>query len=222
MLIAIEGIDGSGKGTQTTLLAERLNALGKKVKIFRFPQYENTFFGREVGHYLNGDYGSLDAVPVKFSALLYALDRFQAIKSINSYLDEGAIVICDRYTPSNMAHQSARVDGKDSVEIQNWIETVEYKILGLPEPDAVIFLDVEVGESQRLVAQKPKRSYTDKSHDLHEDSAGHLGGALLNFRKLADRKGWHIINCASSDAKIRPISEISDEIVAFVCGLLHE
>lgn len=222
MLIAIEGIDGSGKGTQTTLLAERLNTLGRKVKIFRFPQYEETFFGREVGHYLNGDYGGLDAVPAKFSALLYALDRFQALKSINSYLDEGAIVICDRYTPSNMAHQSARVSGEDGVAIQNWIETVEYKILGLPEPDAVIFLDVEVDESQRLVAKKPKRSYTDKSHDLHEDSAGHLGGALLNFRELAGRKGWNVINCASGDAKIRPMSEISDEIFSLVCGLLHE
>jgi dTMP kinase len=222
VLIAIEGIDGSGKGTQTTLLAERLSALGKKVKIFRFPQYEETFFGREVGCYLNGDYGSIEAVPAKFSALLYALDRFQALRSINSHLEEGAIVICDRYTPSNMAHQSARVDGKDSIEIQNWIETVEYKILGLPEPDAVIFLDVEVGESQRLVAQKPKRSYTDKSHDLHEDSAGHLGEALLNFRKIADRKGWCVINCASGDTNIRSISEISDEIVAFVCGLLNE
>lgn len=222
MLIAIEGIDGSGKGTQTTLLAERLNALGKKVKIFRFPQYEDTFFGREVGRYLNGDYGSLDAVPPKFSALLYALDRFQALKKINSCLNEGTIVICDRYTPSNIAHQAARVGGKESVEIQNWIETVEYQILGLPEPDAVIFLDVDVDESQRLVAQKPKRSYTDKSHDLHEDSAGHLDGALSNFRTLAGQKGWHIINCAGSDAKIRPRSEISDEIVAFVCRILHE
>lgn len=216
MLIAIEGIDGSGKGTQAAALAERLEQDGRTVTLIRFPQYQDSFFGREVGRYLNGDFGSLDEVPVKFSALLYALDRFQALQGIHAALARGDDVICDRYTGSNIAHQAARVPAAERAALGDWIDEVEQDILRIPAPDLVVFLDMDVKRSQQLVAQKDARSYTDKTHDLHEASKDHLQIALDNFRRLAAERGWARIACLDATGGLRPPADIGDEIRAAV------
>ncbi|WP_051229449.1 dTMP kinase [Paludibacterium yongneupense] len=216
MLIAIEGIDGSGKGTQAAALAEKLQNEGRQVTLIRFPQYQDTFFGREVGRYLNGDYGSLDTVPVKFSSLLYALDRYQALQGISAALARGEDVICDRYTGSNIAHQAARVPADERAALTSWIVEVEEDILHIPAPDLVVFLDMDVKKSQELVAQKEKRAYTDKSHDLHEASKDHLQIALENFRHLAAERGWARIGCLDEEGRLKSLSVIGDEIHAAV------
>jgi dTMP kinase len=212
VLIVIEGIDGSGKGTQAKALTDRLCNENRKVELFQFPQYEDSFFGREVGRYLNGEFGTIDTVPVKFSSLLYALDRFEAREKISSLLAEGYDVICDRYTGSNIAHQLARAPSEEKQSLTTWIEHVEKKILKVPAPDIVIFLDMEVRISQDLVSKKAKRAYTEKTHDLHEESKGHLEKALLNFRDLAKVLNWKTINCLDSDGRLKTPSIISDEI----------
>ena len=212
MLIAIEGIDGSGKGTQASALAARINDSGVNTLTLRFPQYDETLFGREVGRYLNGDFGNLDAVHPKFSSLLYALDRFQAVERINSAVAKGTVVICDRYTGSNIAHQAARVSAQERDAMVGWIRLVEEEILHIPKPDLVLFLDVEVKRSQELVAKKPKRSYTDRTHDLHEESVDHLQTALENFRELAIRFGWKKVICNSEDGNMRSPDNICDEL----------
>ncbi len=107
-LIALEGIDGSGKLTQLDLLARELDARGLATFRISFPRYES-FFGKLVGSYLNGDFGALDAVDPHFSALLYAGDRLEAKSEIEAALSSGKIVLADRYIGSNMAHQSERV-----------------------------------------------------------------------------------------------------------------
>ncbi len=135
MLIVIEGIDGSGKGTQADLLCRRLRADGRRVRLFSFPSYTETFFGREVGRYLNGDYGSLTSVPVEFAALLYAGDRFEKKQSLVAALADGGIVICDRYVPSNLAHQAAKLHGERQDALRGWIAALEYEVYGLPRPD---------------------------------------------------------------------------------------
>lgn len=212
MLIALEGIDGSGKGTQASALANRLKAEGFMVSLIRFPQYEESFFGREVGRYLNGDFGPLEMVPAKFSSLLYALDRFQALEQIKTCLAGGEIVICDRYTGSNMAHQSARVPPNERRALITWIRQVEEQILKLPVPDLVIFLDMAVEHSQQLVSKKDKRSYTEQTHDLHEASADHLQIALENFRSIANEFCWKRIPCTDQTGNLRSTSAISDDI----------
>ena len=121
MLIAIEGIDGSGKGTQTRLLEKRLANEGWGVSMFSFPRYNETFFGREVGNYLDGKFGGLEAVDPKFSSLLYALDRYETAPLIEEALARGNIVICDRYVGSNIAHQCARVPKNKVTEMATWI-----------------------------------------------------------------------------------------------------
>lgn len=212
MLIVIEGIDGSGKGTQAKALSERLRSEGRKVRVFQFPQYEKSFFGHEVGRYLNGDFGTIENVPVKFSSLLYALDRFQAKEEITSLLESGFDVICDRYTGSNIAHQTARLPVHEKEEMTQWINHVESQVLSLPSPDIVFFLDMEVKKSQELVSLKEKRSYTNKTHDIHEESVDHLTLAQLNFRQLAKEFRWTTINCLTIEGNLRSPSEICEEI----------
>ena len=107
-LIALEGIDASGKRTQLDLLASALNARGLDTFRISFPRYE-TFYGKLVGRYLNGDFGALDAVDPHLSALLYAGDRLEAKPEMDAALSAGKIGLADRYIGSNMAHQSARV-----------------------------------------------------------------------------------------------------------------
>ncbi|MBA4054672.1 MAG: thymidylate kinase [Marivirga sp.] len=213
VLIVIEGIDGSGKGTQAKALEQRLKQEGRRVTVFQFPQYEKTFFGSEVGRYLNGEFGTIETVPVKFSSLLYALDRFQARDEIINLLEQDVDVICDRYIGSNIAHQTARLPIKDRLEMTAWISHVESKVLSLPNPDLTIFLDMDVQQSQILVSKKDKRSYTDKVHDIHEESSHHLGDALLNFRELAIRFDWKTVKCTENNGQLRPPSVITDEIL---------
>src|SRR5712691_12935245 len=106
-LIAIEGIDGSGKRTQVELLTLSLKARGQSVFPTGFPQYDS-WFGKMVGQFLNGELGPLESVDPHFTALLYAGDRFEAKPRLETALDEGKIVLVDRYIGSNLAHQTAR------------------------------------------------------------------------------------------------------------------
>ncbi len=215
-LIAIEGIDGSGKGTQSRLLLEALHCEGTPVEAFGFPQYESSFFGAEVGRYLHGDYGQLSEVHPKYSALLYALDRFEAREALVTALKAGKTVICDRYTPSNVAHQSARVEVENRSNMIEWIHHVEYEIFRLPRPDLVILLDSSVGSSQALVELKEMRPYTDKSHDIQEASHDHLQAALYQFRFLSTGKTWKTIRCIAEDGTLRTQLDIHKELLAYV------
>jgi dTMP kinase len=124
LLIAIEGIDGSGKHTQAQLLEHTLLSRGHKVLATGFPQYES-WFGRMVGRFLDGDFGSLEAVDPHFSALLYAGDRFEAKARLESALNDGKIVLVDRYVSSNLAHQVARAAPEQRSEFLRWIEHLD-------------------------------------------------------------------------------------------------
>jgi dTMP kinase len=216
VLVAIEGIDGSGKGTQAKLLEDVLRSEGASIEVFQFPQYERTFFGREVGRYLHGEYGQLTDVDPKLSALLYSLDRFEIRDHLLEALAAGRIVICDRYTASNVAHQGARVPSTDRVAMARWIEHVEYVVLGLPRPDLTCFLDSSVETSQSLVGLKPARAYTNKSHDLQESSAEHLQAALEGFRNLSHDVNWKTIRCLDNEGEMRPAQDIHAEILQHV------
>jgi len=216
ILIAIEGIDGSGKGTQCRLLYEALCGSGKDVELFQFPQYNSSFFGGEVGRYLNGEYGQLADVHPKFSALLYALDRFEARDRLIAAISAGKTVICDRYTPSNVAHQSARTEPNIRGELASWIQHVEYDILSLPKPDIVILLDSTVSTSQTLVSLKDKRIYTDRVHDIQEASDSHLQAALEAFRNIAIESNWQVISCLAPDGSLRTPLDIHSELLARV------
>ena len=219
MLVVIEGIDGSGKGTQSRRLVENLEQAGFPATLFSFPCYDETFFGREIGKYLNGVYGSLQTVPVEFAAMLYAGDRFEKKADLLAALHAGRVVVCDRYVPSNLAHQAAKRPLEQQTELIRWIGELEYTVYGLPRPDLVCYLDLPVQQSTQMVLKKHKRSYTEDKLDLHEAATDYLANVAETFGRLATTEGWCRINCLEAGA-VRRIESIEAEVFAQVTAQL--
>jgi dTMP kinase len=215
-LIAIEGIDGSGKRTQVELLKDALGARGHQAFVTGFPIYDS-WFGKMVGKFLDGEFGPLEEVDPHFTALLYAGDRLEAKGQIVEALAAGKIVVADRYIGSNMAHQTARVAAAERAEFVKWIEHLEYQIYGLPRESAVIYLRVPPAEAQKLVALKSARGYTASTHDLLEGNLRHLEDAATMYDELAKRPNWISVECFDSRAHVMRAPEtIAGEISAVV------
>jgi dTMP kinase len=221
-LIAIEGIDGSGKRTQVDLLTKALIASGHAVYSTGFPQYDS-WFGKMVGQFLNGDFGALETVDPHFSALLYAGDRFEAKPRLETALNQGKIVLADRYIGSNLAHQTARASAEDRPAFVDWIEHLEYEIYNLPRETMVLYLRVPPRQAQELVARKSARSYTKDKQDLLEASLSHLEDAAAMYDQLSRRPNWVTIACFDETrAAMRPQKAIAAEILAAILPLLSE
>jgi len=220
LLIAIEGIDGSGKHTQARLLEHSLLSKGFAVYATGFPQYES-WFGSMVGKFLNGEFGSLQAVDPHFSALLYAGDRFEAKPRIESFLNDGKVVLVDRYVASNLAHQVARAAAEKRSEFLRWIEHLEYSIYGLPREDLILYLRVPPSQAQKLVAQKSERNYTRATHDLQEKSLRHLEDAAEMYDMLSRSRPWATIQCYDAqNNSLRLPEEIAAEVLSAVQPVL--
>jgi len=212
-IIVFEGIDGSGKGTQSKKLYTHLKSLKHKVALFEFPFYEDTFFGKEVGNYLNGKFGSLNEVHPKLSAMLYAGDRYEKKDEIIEKLNQNYIVICDRYVPSNIAHQTSKyLDNKKKRELKEWIEELEYKVYKLPKPGIIFFMDMNPSFSSDLVLKKDARNYTDKKKDLHESNNSYLNNVYKTFKHLTKENNWINIKCQRKN-NLKNVEEIHLEIL---------
>jgi dTMP kinase len=221
-LIAIEGIDGSGKRTQVDLLEKALVAAGHAVFSTGFPQYDS-WFGKMVGQFLNGDFGALESVDPHFSALLYAGDRFEAKFRLETALKLGKIVLADRYIGSNLAHQTARAPIADRPAFVSWIEHLEYNIYNLPRETLVLYLRVPPRQAQELVARKSARSYTKVKQDLQEASLRHLEDAAAMYDQLSRRPNWATIPCFDEvRGSMRPQKHIATEILAAVLQVLSQ
>jgi dTMP kinase len=196
-LIALEGIDGSGKRTQLDLLSSELDARGLETFRISFPRYES-FYGKLVGRYLNGDFGALETVDPHLSALLYAGDRLEAKPEIDVALSAGKIVLADRYIASNMAHQSARIPPEQREEFFTWLKRLEYGLYALPAEDLVVFLRVPVAEAHRLVGLKSLRAYTSLKRDIQEADIKHLEQTAIIYDRLATEANWVRIDCINT------------------------
>jgi dTMP kinase len=212
-LVVLEGIDGAGKGTQTALLCAALEARGIAFARFGFPHYESSF-GRLIAQFLNGEFGKLDQVDAHFSALLYAGDRFEAKAQLEAALGSGKLAIADRYTASNLAHQTARVAPEKRATFLVWLEGLEYGIYGLPVEDLVIYLRVEPAAAQELVSRKKGRGYTTLKRDLQEADLNHLKQAAAVYDRLAKRINWVTIECYDAAAgALRAPEEIHRDVL---------
>lgn len=218
-LIAIEGIDGAGKGTQADLLHKRLSAVGVGSKLLSFPRYSETRFGSFVGEYLNGRFGSLDEVHPFLASLLFSGDRFESRGLLLEAIAENEIVICDRYVASNVAHQASKLSGSERDELIRRIEIVEYEIFSLPRASKTIYLDLPVSVAQSLIASKAKRSYTDRAADLHEADASYLNNVRQVYRQLMEEiPGERLLIACSRDNAVRSREDIAAEIWSWLQG----
>lgn len=224
MLIAIEGIDGSGKGTQSALLKEACQNCGRHAEILSFPRYGQTLFAKCVAAYLNGEFGDLASVSPKSAALLYAGDRFESLTTLTQLAQSHDVLILDRYVASNLAHQAAKVNGDDRQEFIGWLSHMEYEVFGLPRADLTIYLDMPAEIAAKQVFKKKQRTYTTQTADLHEQDITYLAQCRevyqLLVRMSADST-WVPIQCLRPDGTIFPASEIHHRIWDAIQPLNH-
>lgn len=199
MIIVFEGVDGSGKGTQSSRLSAHFTSAGVGNALFSFPNYTGTMFGGEVGKYLSGFYGDFKTLPAKFPAMLYAMDRFEMKKNIISNLEAGNIIIFDRYVPSNFAHQAVKLPAGEQAPFIDWVKKLEYNILEMPQADITIFLDVPASVASNYVLKKNSRSYTSEKKDVHERDLEYLEQVYDLYKKIALREGWFVIGGVSGN-----------------------
>lgn len=202
-IIVIEGIEGSGKETQSKLLVESLNKMGIKSIEFSFPMYD-TPTGRIFKDCLlsNNNYFNegIDSLDPELVCLYTAADRKYNIKKINDYLMNGYIVVINRYTSSNMANQGSKYeDSEDRFYMYQWIDKLEYWLLKLPKPDFTILLNMPYKYNNQL------------SFDLAKDNSKQER-VLESYLELAGLYNWDIINCIDED-KEKTIEEIHEEIM---------
>lgn len=206
----VEGTDGSGKGTQCGILAERLEKEGYDVAVFDFPQYDqsSSYF---VTQYLNGRYGDADNVGPYVGSLFYALDRYEASFGIREALDAGKIVLANRFTSSNMGHQGTKFDNDaERKGFYIWLDNLEFEMLSIPRPDKHFVLRVPADIAQSLVDKKDRRGYTDKKRDVHEADLRHLERSVEVYDELCQLfpRDFQRLDCVRG-GEIMPIDKIA-------------
>lgn len=212
-LIVIEGVDGSGKQTQTKLLCSRLGAEGLLPIQLNFPDYQSPSSAL-VKMYLAGEFGkSASDVPAKVASCFYALDRYASYKTKwQKDYEQGGLIVSDRYTTSNMVHQASKIkDPKEKEEFLDWLLDFEYNILSLPQPDLVIFLDMPPEFARELTRGRENKATGTSEKDIHEHSQQHLIDSYQSAKYAAAKYGWQTV-CCVREGVILSVEEISDAI----------
>ena len=215
-LIVIEGLDGSGKSTQLSLLPDRLSEKGIDCRTVSFPDYESDSSAL-VKMYLAGKFGTKpsDVNPYAASAF-YTVDRYASYKSVwGEYYNAGGTVVSGRYTTSNAVHQTSKLPESEWKAFLDWLYDFEYGKIAIPKPDKVIFLDMPVGVSQKLL---DRRYSAGGGKDIHESDTEYLENCRKAAVFTADYSGWSIIPCAAG-GEPRTVEEISKDILKEVLSL---
>ncbi|MGE4272698.1 MAG: dTMP kinase [Desulfitobacterium sp.] len=219
-LIIIEGGDGSGKATQTHKLWQRLMQEGILVKKVEFPNYASPSSAL-VKMYLGGEFGSdPNAVNPYAASTFYAVDRYASYKTLwGDFYQQGGIILADRYTTSNMIHQAVKIQDSDGWESYiEWLKDLEYRLMGLPAPDLVIYLNMPPDYSIHFIANREDKSVVS-SQDIHEKNVAYLKESYENAQKIRIHEHWVNIDCLS-EGKLKSIEEIHEEIYQVVQELL--
>jgi len=210
--LVLEGTDGSGKTEQFKRLIKKLRAAGCAPKTVDFPQYgqPSAYF---VEQYLTGKYGTWKDVGPFKASFFYALDRFAAAQKIRKWLNQGKIVVANRYAASNLGHQGVKItDKRQRYNFFRWVEDLEYRILGIPKPDINFFLHMPAGVAYKLIANKGRRKYLrGKKRDIHEGDISYLKQAekiYLEVIKLFP-KDYLLVECVR-DNKLLSMEEIAE------------
>ena len=217
-LIVIEGLDGSGKGTQTALLTKALADINIKVKQVSFPDYSNPSSAL-VKMYLNGALGNKPSdVNAYAASSFYAVDRYASYKQFwQSDYESGTVILADRYATSNAIYQLSKLDDSERNDFLNWLEFYEYTQLQLPKPNAVIYLDMPIEISQQLLSQRYNGD--DNKKDLHESNFDFLKQCRKSALYALKQQGWKLVEC-SKDNKPRSIEDIHGQVKDIALGIL--
>ena len=217
-LIVLEGIDGSGKSAQYRRLTARFEREGLDYHSIVFPRYDQESSAL-IRMYLNGDFGSRpDDVNAYASSIFYAVDRYASyMTDWKAYYQSGGVVLSDRYTTSNAVHQGAKLPPEEQPRFFDWLYDLEYVKLGLPRPDLVIFLDVDLATSEARMHRRQLK--TGKSGDIHERDTEYLQLCLDTGHRAAAHYGWRVVDFMK-DGKEREVDEKHEELYQIVRELL--
>ena len=197
--IVIEGIDGSGKATQTELLKNRLEKSGRKILVGDFPRYYSSEWGKLVGRFLVGEFGKLDEVNPHLATLPFMIDEYTWSRDVaRPWIKKGGIILSNRYFTSNV-HNIAKLPGRARRKYRDWLWPIGYEELGIFRPDLVLFLDVPPVVSQKLNRQKSSRQYLKgKKQDIAERHQGHQFAAYKNYLEEVRLNDWWVkVKCVS-------------------------
>lgn len=213
-LIVFEGLDGSGKSTQSNLLVSRLRKQGCKVSKIDFPQYGKKSAGL-VEEYLNGKYGTSEQVGPYRASIFYACDRYDVGFKIKKWLNQGRIVVADRYVASSIGHQAGKIKNKkDRKKFIKWLYDLEYGIFEIPEPDITFILKTSPVLARKMAPQITEREKKKKRaaylgsrvRDIHEKDLKHLAAALNSYLEAAKEfpKEFKVIECLKKGKLLAP------------------
>lgn len=210
-LIVIEGLDGSGKATQTDLLCEDLNKLGEKVKHITFPDYDkpSSILAKML---LNGELGSKpEDINSYASGVFFSVDRIASyFKYWKNNYDNEEIIVADRYTTSNEVYQTVNISADERDEFLGWFEDFEYNKLGLPRPNIVIYLDMPIEVSQKLMSKR--YDWKEEKKDIYEKNVEFLYKCRKSALYCVDKFGWIRIEC-SKNGEPRSLEDIHKDIM---------
>ena len=213
-LIVFEGIDGSGKSAQYRRVCSRLESEGIDYNHIVFPRYDNDSSAL-IRMYLGGDFGSSPSdVNAYAASTFYAVDRFAAYRTDwGKIYNSGGFILSDRYTTSNAVHQASKLPEGERQAYLRWLFDFEYRLLGLPEPSLVFYLDVPTELSERML--RAREQATSTTADIHEQDEDYLRRCREAAARTIEECGWRRIDC-SSGGEMRAIEDIHEEIYCCV------
>ena len=217
MIIVLEGLDCAGKSTQVKKLRKHLESLFGEITYIHFPRYDAPVYGDLISRFLRGDFGNNETVHPQLVALLFAEDRHGAAPQIQEILDNGGVVLLDRYVYSNIAYQCAKLkDSNEARKLRDWIFNTEYGDFSLPKPDLNIFLDVPIGfVEKKLSSQRAgnDRDYLEGAQDIHEADIEFQKAVRAIYKEQCQLDPDFIrIDCSDDYGEMLPPEEIASKV----------
>jgi dTMP kinase len=178
----IEGIDGAGKSTLCGLLEKKLSDEGYRVKVTQEPTYD------EIGSFIRE--GKVKGISQKAEALLFVADRAVHTERMSEWVEEGYIVICDRYFASTVAYQSSGLGG-EALD-REWLIALNMPVI--IEPDLTVLLDIDPKKGLSRIGERGNLSKYEESH--------YLENTRREYLRLADEFDFMIVDAEESQIEI--------------------
>ncbi|AYJ49260.1 dTMP kinase [Rhodococcus sp. P1Y] len=194
-LIVIEGVDGAGKNTLARRLVSAWERDDLEVVRIGFPRYDYSVYADLAAEALRGEHGDT-AESVHAMALLFALDRRDAVGELKKALSRNHIVLLDRYVASNAAYTAARLEQSADGDAVEWIRTLEFERFRVPVPDVQILLDVPVELAAERAASRESEDAT-RTRDAYERDSSLQSRTSAVYGQLAAANWtspWHVVD----------------------------